>query len=221
MLSTLLPLLLVIAPEPQIGTCDPADGPPIEWSAEQRAAVKARVRAACRAMKAAKTTCEWLDAVGERESSWSPSVRHVRGKNESGLGALGLSLRWHRDKWPGDDEDPAFCSPEASVIVALDLVRRAQLHWSARNLVEVNAIFGGRFRCVDEGGQRECFILRDAARDRDICARLQLRGIDCRAELPAKAGGRRVPVHERPTLAAELAGRWAERHEAATITTSS
>jgi hypothetical protein len=86
MLTTLLAIIL--ATEPQIGTCDPVDGPPIRWSAEQRDEVRSRVRAACRASKAAPMTCAWLDAVGERESSWSPSVRHVRGRNERGLGAL-------------------------------------------------------------------------------------------------------------------------------------
>lgn len=208
MLTTLLSLILA-ATEPQIGACDPVDGPPIEWSSEQRAEVRARVRSACRALKAPALTCAWLDAVGERESAWRPGVRHVLGRNENGLGALGLSLRWHAAKWPGGGE-PAFCSPEASVIVALEIVRRAQLRWGARDLRDVNAVFAGRFRCVDEEERRECFIVRDAAKDRDICRRLELRGVDCRAPLPKRAGGRAVPVRERPAVAAELSTPWAE-----------
>jgi hypothetical protein len=214
MLTAMLAFVLSVASEPPIGTCDPVDGPPIRWSAEQRDEARDRVRVACRAMRASAATCAWLDAVGDRESAWRPSVRHVLGERENGLGVFGLSKRWHRDKWPGDPE-PAFCSPEASVIVALAVVRRAQLLWDARNLIEVNAVFGGRFRCLTEGDQRECFIIRDRARDRDICARLELRGVDCRAPLPKRAGGRSVPVQERPAAAAELAAGWTERHEPA------
>jgi hypothetical protein len=142
-------------------------------------------------------------------------VRHVRGRNESGLGALGLSTRWHRDKWPGRDEDPAFCMPEVATLVALDVVRRAQTKWGAGNLIDVQAIFAGWFRCVDEEGRRECFIERYPGRERDLCARLDQRGIDCRAGLRKRAAGRAVPVDQRPALAVELAERWAELTEPA------
>jgi hypothetical protein len=209
MLTVLLALVLATP----IGTCDPVDGPPIRWSAEQRDEVRSRVRATCRAMKAPALTCAWLDAVGDRESAWRPSVRHVLGRNENGLGVLGLSKRWHAAKWP-EPPEPAFCSPEASVIVALDIVRRAQVRWGARDLRDVNAVFAGRFRCVEEEGRRECFIERDVARDRDVCRRLELRGVDCRAPLPMRAGGRVVPVHQRPEVAAELSTRWAAKERA-------
>jgi hypothetical protein len=210
MLSTLLALVLSVATEPQIGDCDPVDGPPIRWSAEQRDEVRDRVAATCRAMRAAPMVCAWVKVAGARESSWSPSVRHVRGRNEHGLGVLGLSLRWHRSKWPGGGE-PAFCSPEASVIVALDIVRRAQITWGARDLQDVQAVFAGRFRCLREEGREECFILRDPAKDRDVCERLEQHGIDCRSPLPRRAAGRHVPVHDRPRVAAELEARWTER----------
>jgi len=215
MLTTLLAFVLSVASEPQIGTCDPVDGPPLRWSEEQRAEVRDRVGAACKGMHAPAMTCAFVKAVGARESSWSPSVRHVLGENESGLGVLGLSTRWHRDKWPGRGEDPAFCSPEASVIVALDIVRRAQLTWGARDLRDVQAVYAGRFRCMVELGRSECFIVRDPQKDRDICTRLEAHGVDCRAPLPKRAAGRQVPVRERPEVATELAARWTERHEPA------
>lgn len=214
MLSTLLALVLSVGSEPQIGVCDPVDGPPIRWSAEQRDEVRDRVGAACKALGAAPPVCAWLRVAGARESSWSPSVRHVRGRNEHGLGALGLSLRWHRRKWPGGGE-PAFCSPEAATIVALDIVRRAQVTWGARDLRDVQAVYAGRFRCVIEQGRPECFIVRDPAKDRDVCERLEQHGVDCRAPLPKRAAGRHVPVHKRPEVAEGLARRWAERQESA------
>lgn len=208
MLSTLLALVLAI---PQIGACDPVDGPPLEWSADQRAEVRSRVRFACAALGAAPGVCAWLDASGSRESSWSPSVRHTLGRNESGLGVLGLSTRWQRDKWPGSGEDPAFCSPEASVLVALAIVRRAQVVWGARDLRDVQAVFAGRFRCVTEGEERHCFIIRDPRADADLCERLELHGVDCRAELPERAAGRRVLLRDRPRVAAEIEARLTER----------
>jgi hypothetical protein len=212
MSSTLFALMLA-ATEPEIGTCDPVDGPPIEWSTEQRAEVRARVAAACKAMRAVPEVCELLDVAGARESSWSPSVRHVLGERENGLGVLGLSKRWHAAKWP-EPSEPAFCSPEASVIVALDIVRRAQDRWGARTLVEVQAVFAGRFRCVQEEDRRECFILVDRWRDADICKRLDQRGVDCRASLPKRAAGRKVPLEQRSALATELARVWSERESA-------
>jgi hypothetical protein len=216
MLTTLLALFLAATQPPEIGVCDPVDGPPIRWSAEQRAEVRARVRATCKAMRAALLVCAWLDVAGTRESSWSPSVRHTLGEHEAGLGVLGLSTRWHAGKWPTPPE-PAFCSPEASVLVALDIVRRAQVTWGARNLLEVQAVFAGRFRCIEEEGRRECFVLSSPARDRHLCASLERHGVDCRvdcrAPLPKRAAGRAVPVRDRPGVAAELAARWAERQQ--------
>lgn len=207
MLTTTIALLLTAAQGPKIGMCDPVDGPRIEWTDEQRAEVRSRVRAVTRWAKSARMVSDYLDAVGMRESSWSPSVRHTLGKNENGIGPLGLSQRWHGGKWP-DDPEPAFCSPEASALVALDIVRRAQERWGARNLIEVNAVFAGRFKCVEEEGRKECFIVRNLAKDRDICMRLEKRGVDCRAELPKNAAGRRVPVRDRPAVAADLELRW-------------
>ncbi len=211
MLQTILAFVLAATQQPQIGVCDPVDGPPIRWSAEQRDEVRARVRFSCGAMRAAPAVCAWLDASGSRESSWSPSVRHTLGEREAGLGVLGLSTWWQRDKWPGSGEDPAFCSPEASVLVALAIVRRAQIVWGARDLRDVQAVFAGRFRCVTEGEDRSCFIIRDVQADRDLCERLELHGVDCRAPLPKRAGGRRVLVRDRPEVAAGLAERWAKK----------
>lgn len=210
MLSTVLALVLA-ATAPRIGVCDPVDGPPLEWSADQRAEVRARVRSACKALGAAPMVCTWLDASGIRESSWSPSVRHTLGRGEAGLGVLGLSTHWQRDKWPGRDEDPAFCSPEVSAIVALAIVHRAQTVWEARDLRDVQAVFAGRFRCVTEGEERNCFIVRDVTADADICRRLELHGVDCRAPLRKRAGGRRVPLRDRPKAAEALAERWAKK----------
>lgn len=143
-----------------------------------------------------------------RESSGRPGVRHRlgegrQGHGEDGLGAMGLSLRWHRDKWPGDDEDPMFCRPEVSALVTLAIMRRAVLRWGATDLVGVQAIFA-RGRGM-EVPQTDGVLRRPPSFDgRGLCKRLRARGVSCHARIEEKDLGRHVRYRDRRRVAEEL-----------------
>lgn len=186
---------------PTIGQCDPDDGPRLVWSREQRREARARAKAACRALGASRLVCAWVDVAGLRESSWRPSVRHRRGPNEDGLGILGLDKRSHRDKWPGDPE-PAWCTPEASVIVALHIARRAITRWDAQNVSDIQAVFAFRTIRTDEG---ELLVAKDHRADERLCKAMRARGFGCRTPVKLKDVGRWVPVKDRPARTRELA----------------
>lgn len=192
-----------------VGQCDPQDGPGLTWTAEAREETRARVRATCRAVGASKAVCEWLDVSVVRESSGRPGVRHTRALGEFGLGPLGLSLRWHRDKWPGKDEDPAFCSPEVSTLVALEIAHRAVDRYEADDLVGIQSIFGGHWRCFQDkeaGGGKVCYPSRQE--DVVLCAGLGARGVDCFDKITEKDLGRRVPLKKRRETAESLAAKF-------------
>mgnify|MGYP007022321895 CR=1 FL=1 len=132
--------------------CDPSGVKARRYSKAETMETRERVQAVCKHVGASKPVCAYLDAVVVRESSGRAGVRHTKGTpekgiTENGLGPMGLSLHWHRDKWPGKDEDPMFCHPEVSALVALDIVHRAYGKWGARNLTEVQAIYGGSWGC--------------------------------------------------------------------------
>jgi hypothetical protein len=188
-----------------VGQCDPVDGPPLVWTAEAREETRARVQATCRAVGASRAVCAWLDASVVRESDGAPGVRHTRASGEWGLGPLGLSLRWHMDKWPGGDEDPAFCSPEASTLVALEIAHRAWTRYEARSLVLVQSIYGGRWRCYHDADttERRCFATQ--IENPRLCAALGARDVDCHEPLHRRDLGRRVPLRDRRALAERLA----------------
>lgn len=214
LIATLLapeePLPDVAAPlSAQIGQCDPVDGEPLRWSQATRAEVRARVQRACREeLHASPRLCAFYDAVVVRESSGRAGVRHTLGRNENGLGAFGLSLRWHADKWPGTDEDPAWCSPEASLVVAHALVWRAVTHYQARDLLDVQAIYAGRWYCRDDwprDGVRSCRAAPDARTEASICHRLADRGGMCRAPISRADLGERVPLAARRAWAEQAA----------------
>lgn len=192
----------------RVGQCDPQDGPGLTWTAEARQETRARVQATCRAVGASKAVCEWLDVSVVRESSGRPGVRHTRALGEVGLGPLGLSLRWHRDKWPGQDEDPAFCTPEASALVALEIAHRAVDRYEVDDLVGVQSIFGGHWRCFTdtESGDKVCY----ASREEDVvlCSALAARGVDCFDKISKKDLGRRVPLKKRRETAESLAAKF-------------
>lgn len=135
------------APAVEIGQCDPRDGEPYAWSLAMRRDVRARAQQACVSLGAAPIICLYVDEIIVRESSGRASIRHSRGNGEDGLGPMGLSLRWHADKWEGDDEDPKFCQPEVSVLVALEIMRRAIDRYNAVDIVGIQAVFGGHWRC--------------------------------------------------------------------------
>lgn len=93
--------------------CDP-EARAGSWSVAEKMETRERVWAACKSTGASDLYCRFWDAVIVRES-WGGIAsavctkgRDADGRGEYGVGPLCLSLRWHSDKWPGDDEDPAF-----------------------------------------------------------------------------------------------------------------
>jgi hypothetical protein len=190
--------------------CDP-DARANSWTRAEKAETRARVRSACRARGGSELYCDYLDAAVVRES-WGGIASAVHrlgvdadGDPEYGLGPMGLSVKWHADKWPGDDEDPAFCLPEVSYLVADAIARRAVRVYGASNAVELQAVYGGGRgvrQCVDRGtpawvfeapvlgwlaralgatkAHRECMV-RPLRRHADaVCKRM---GVDCRRPL--------------------------------------
>ena len=135
-------------------------------------------------------------------------MRHTMGPGEDGIGPLGLDKRWHRDKWPGDPE-PAWCLPEASALVALDIARRAVVRHGAKTLTMVQAVYAFRtYR--DEYGDRHIKI--DPNADARLCRALRARGRSCREHIDLADIGRPTPVADRRRRAFELAGRWWNAH---------
>lgn len=197
-------------PSPTIGQCDPVDAPAVVWTDGQRQETRRRAQRACERLGASYEACVFADVVGKRESDFRPGVRHTRGRRENGIGAHGINKRWHYDKWP-DDLEPAMCTPEASLIVVLDIVDRAQQRWGAKNLREVQSVYAGRTRSYVQDGKRIRTIVRDLKKDRGICDRLARRGVDCEAPLPPRAAGRRIPVQQRPAVAEQMVQDWHQR----------
>ena len=195
---------LALAAVGTIGQCDPPDGPRATWSRSAKAETRARVQAVCEHVRASEAVCEYLDVVVYRESfGGAAGVWHDQGR---GLGAMGLMISAHRDKWPGNDEKPAFCQPEVSALVTLEILHRAARKWNAGSLGELDSVFSGRMRT---------FLLEDGSKLRTpgkpssgICARLKRRGLRCHARLTAKDLGRRVPYRKRRGLAWALAARF-------------
>lgn len=200
-MTVLLLLLVWLGPPAEIGECDSYDERHA-WTHTERMQVRKRIEDACRALGAARIVCEYLDAVAVRESSGMASRRHRRGENEDGLGPLGLSLAWNWDKWPGEDEDPMFCTPEVSVLVALDIIRRAITRYHAEDLLGIQAIYAGHWNCwEDREGKRQC---RPDIRSHNICDRMRMRGFACDVPITTKMLGPKVKLADRRAKAAEL-----------------
>lgn len=191
-----------------MGTCDPVEGPRPKWSKEARMETRKRVRRACKATKASPALCAFADAVVVRESSGRAGVRHTLGAGENGLGAMGLNIASHRDKWPGQDEDPMFCVPEVSFAVVHAILWRAVTRYHASDWVDVQAIYSGRWQCNEgEDGVRRCFADSDERTARLICSRMAGRGHDCYEPILPKHLGRKIPFGQRREWALSLANR--------------
>ena len=127
--------------------CDPDDRVN-SWTAAEKMETRDRAWSACKSLGASDLWCAFIDAAIRRESSGVASRVHVLGhdsdgREEYGLGPMGLSVRWHAGKWPGGDESPAFCSPEVSVLIATEIGRNAITRYGARDARGIQAIFGG------------------------------------------------------------------------------
>jgi len=175
----------------------------VRGTKSERQETRARVKAICEELGASPIVCAYMDAVVIRESSGRAGVRHYKGHNENGLGAMGLSLRWHKDKWPGEDEDPMFCHPEVSAIVALAIMHRAMERYKAKNIVEIQAIYSGKWHCEGEGRDRKCSP-KVSKRTINVCGRMSARGFDCWKTLTKNDLGRKIPFDERRDFVADM-----------------
>lgn len=197
MITALLSIFFSFQAQPTCG--DPA----AKVTAAERQETRQRVQAVCHEVGAKPIVCDYMDAIVVRESSGRAGVRHTKGKNENGLGPMGLSLRWHADKWPGTDEDPMFCQPEVSALVALSIFHRA-FRYRAQNILDVQMIYGGHKGHHGEGRNKIYWITYPPKLERDICARMKRRGRYCRSHVSKRDLGRVVKLGERRALAAKL-----------------
>lgn len=203
--------------------CDDPDEQREPWSREDKARTRARVQAGCKALRASPIICAYYQAIVSRESfGGAASVRHRLGANENGLGPMGLSLRATANKWPGHDEDPAYCTPEVSLVVAHEIVWRAVTVYNADSIADIQAIYGGRWRCTKTdrwrwitgvpmlgqlvarwfpGPERECMPAPTAATEARICDRMASRGYNCHARITTADLGRRIPLEQRRSWA--------------------
>ena len=183
------------------------------WTPEAKAQTRARVQAVTSELGVSRAVAAYHQAILWRESfGGEASVRHTLGEDvrgqEDGLGPYGLSLRWHRDKWPGENEDPAFCSPEVSAVVAHEIMWRAVTRHGASTLLEVQAVYAG---AVTRRGGVSVFTLSPRARQ-GIRARMRKQGFSADAPITERDLGRRLGELERREFAVELAGRWIAAH---------
>lgn len=219
----LISFLLFIAPSmesrPQgvVGQCDDP-GVNTYWSKAQRKETRARVQAVCKAVKASPIICAYMDVIVVRESSGRAGVAHTLGKNEKGIGAMGLSTRWHHDKWPGKDENPMFCQPEVSAVVALAIMWRAVTHYGAQNVADLQAIYGGYWSCDSytyedpKTGKikkhRSCWPSSNYERRVGICRRMEDRGYSCESSISKRYLGKKIKFGQRRKFALDLAAKF-------------
>lgn len=196
------------APEPvpdlPVPYCDARGEKARPYTEYEKMETRHRVQAVCEYVKADPIVCAYLDVIVVRESSGRAGVRHTIGKNENGLGSMSLSLRWHADKWPGDDEDPMFCHPEVSALVTLEIIDRAFRKYAAENILDVQGIFGGSWECWQnpETGERMC---RANPRHGDkLCERMASRGYDCGKFIDRSSRGTYIRKRDRRKVAAML-----------------
>jgi len=189
----------------------------VAWSRDQKRRTQERVDVALSDLRVAPIIRAFHRLVICRESfCGEASVRHTRGEDvrgvEDGLGAYGLSLRWHGNKWDGSDLEPALCTPEVSTAIAHEIVWRAVTRYGARNLVEVQAVYGGFVECRSG----DCSFTLPAAKRRRFCERLSGYGHSCWAPVTERDLGRRQSTEERRAWALGLARasvrRWVGRH---------
>jgi hypothetical protein len=195
-MNDLIQILIILAQAYQspIGSCDPVDGQRIEFSRHDRHQVRRMVRRTGRDLGAAPIFLAYLDAVTVRESSGASSRRHDGG---TGLGPHGLNPRSHGDKWPGRDEDPAFCRPRVSTLIVHAIAHRAVEKYGAENAWDIQAVFAGRFECVGNGTARPCTGEQQDRTTSAICSRMASRGFSCYAPITARELGPKVPLSQR------------------------
>ena len=189
--------------------CNARDEPRVPWTRDAKRRTQTRVERVLGALRVAPIIRAFHRVVICREAfCGEASVRHtlggdVRGR-EDGLGAYGLSLRWHKNKWPGEDLEPALCTIEVSTVIAHELMWRAVTRYGARNLAEVQAVYAGAVSCV-EG---DCRFELSLSKRRGFCERLSSHGYDCAAPITEQDLGRRLGPDERQEWALAQARAW-------------
>ena len=168
------------------------------WTREAKRRTQERIEGVLEDLAVAPIVRAFHRLVVCRESfCGEASVRHTLGEDvlgqEDGLGAYGLSLRWHANKWPGEDEDAAFCTPEVSAVVAHELMWRAVTRYGASNMVEVQAVYAGAVTCRNG----DCSFELSASKRRGFCERLAGYGHSCWAPITERDLGRRLARSER------------------------
>jgi len=141
------------------------------WGAGFRSTRKVRkesydlVKKTAARMGASASAIRVVSAMAERESSGDPCSEHLLGRGEYGLGVLGLSCHWHREKWSGRCDD--LRNPAVATIVAFRIFRIAVGKHKATTWTEVNSVFAtGRNKPRLE-------------MDGKFCARTHRYGVDC------------------------------------------
>lgn len=153
-----------------------------------RTETRERIRSACRDLGASADICEALDVVVVRESSGRATVRHELGPNERGRGATGLSVRLHAAKWSPTATEADLCTPEIAGVVTLRIWRTAVRTYGARNLLDLQRVFAGRWMDVGLPPIR--------GRDGDWCSRLARRELSCFDPVRARDLGKGPSVDE-------------------------
>ena len=219
--------LLETVPTPAMGECAPVGAPRVHWPRELRRETRERVQAIAVGEGASETIRAYADAVVMREGGGDAHVRHTQGEGEDGVGPMGLSIRWHASKWPGEP-DPDWCQPEASYEVARVVWRRAIERYGAKNAAEIQAIFGGHWVCERPApewwrhipGLAWLAALRDRNLDCEpvlppkstaaLCSRLRSRGASCWSRVTVEDLGAPAPKHRLREVAFGYAARFTQ-----------
>ena len=146
-----------------------------------------------------------LKAIGDRDQN--PYYSDAARWTTSGLGPFGLNPAYYVVRWDALAAPEVLCDPEVATIVAVRIARRAVDRFGAKNWVEVNAVFAGRFKRVrDKAGISRVIIVRNAKKDRSFCNLADNWGFDCTdaPKLGTKLG--LSPTERQADFAAKLRG---------------
>lgn len=156
-----LPLLLTLG-----AVCDVPGEPPTPTTAEQRRQTYAFIREDCARWGASPVVCETMVAMAWRETRGRPTLVHVRGHNEYGLGLFAHAPAFWRFLWrPLDRYD--ICDPHVAVAALLREFQRSYRR-GARRIMHLQRPHAGRRPTNDEhphADARFCYLLEHGPRD--------------------------------------------------------
>lgn len=155
-----------------IGKCDPKDGPKLEWSKADRQEAREEVLEYLKRKGATPVFLAYVDAVGERETNWTPSRWHDDG---TGLGMHGLNVSYYGSMVSN------LCDPRQSADVVQHIARRAIVAYGAESAWDIQAVFAGRHECVT--GKGACTGGMQDRTTNATCVYMAARGFDCFAPI--------------------------------------